>query len=465
VQPNPDARQHAHDRWAVWLIATISAWVIVPRTLQSITAPKYRTTVGVPSTPYSTIANLSLLALTLAVIGMCVLSMVDTVKDPNVRPLGPLIVMVAPWLYLTCRDLFAGTLPTRESITYPLIVATFWVLRPSFKVLNAVGISIAAAAVISLAIALALPSKGVFQDASGALITEDKEFLPIGILVGFTTHGNTIGEYMALGLPAAFFVRPNWLRAVSVMLCASCLVWSAARTSMLAVILAGLAVGFVALVGRNLRPVLVPIGLLATFAIAAAVPFFTRDPTAFSTRGFVWIQVLDAWHASEVVGYGSRWFSEIGSSSQRLAGTVFHGHNQLVHFLATGGVLLAVIAGALVVVGSIRAGKLAGDANLFGIGYLMVFAVCSFTETPFAFVDNFSIFPIVVVPWAMLMFGIRESCSPTVPEVAEGKRDTVRIPAGDIPISLLREVKVAAHPSTGPRAGAENTSKTHGRGD
>jgi hypothetical protein len=398
-----DARRRAHHMWAVLLVHTVTAWIVLPRVLQSITAPKYRVSVGMPSPPYSTVAALSLTLLTLATLGLCCLILLDTVRDPHESRLLPLLVLLAPWLLLAMRDLFAGSSPRTEALLYPLVVAALWRLRTDLRVVAHLGYAVGVAALLSLLLAATLPSKGIFSTETGALVTDDKTVLPWGILVGFLTHGNSMGLFMVLGLPAVMLVPRRWLRWALAGLVLFAILWSASRSAFIALLCALLAAAATLAVPRAARVWVGALVPLVPFAVMAVLPFVVTEPAALRFRGLIWTVSREAWASSWLVGLGSGWFSDVGSSSQRLAGTVFHAHNQFLQLLVTGGLLLAVAGIALVGTACVRAGQMARAGSAFGAAYLAALAGTGTLDVTFMFVDNLSMFPVVVLPLALIL--------------------------------------------------------------
>ena len=224
------------DRWAVALLALTWVWMVAPRILQSLLAPKYRSTVGLLAPPTHPLAGHATTLLTFALLALCVWIIVDTLGDPVERPLVPLSLMLAPWGYLVVRDLYVGNFPDIKAMIYPLVVTAVWMLRPRLRALATMGYLMGLAAVLSIALAVIMPDKGIFTTVLGTQLAEDKEVLPWGILVGVFSHGNTMGQVLALGLPmVALIPRRNW-RLLLLAVCLFAILWSASRSAMLAVV-------------------------------------------------------------------------------------------------------------------------------------------------------------------------------------------------------------------------------------
>ncbi len=420
-------RETVHDRWAALLIVTMAVWVVLPRLIQSVTAPKYASSVGVETPPLSALAALSSTVLALALAGLCLLIVLDIAKDSRPGRLGGLAVMLAPWIYLSMRDIFVDNQPDRASIMYPLVVGTLWLLRPRIEVLRYLGYVVGAAAAISIALALVLPSKGLLTSSSGGLITESKAIIPSGILVGFLTHGNSLGQFLALGLPFVAVVPHRRLRWLLLAITAYALLWTAARSMLGAVVIGIVAVAVTAAMDRASRRWVAPVVTLVPFVAGGVLPFLVTNPSAFTNRGLIWATSLDWWHRSPVTGLGSDWYARVGQTSERLAASVFNGHNQLVHLLVTGGILLAVMVALLLVVAAVRSGEIAASGRLVAVGYLGTLAGACLLEKAFAIVDNAPMMPVVVVPLTVLICGelTRSSREDTTgPELSPERRSS-----------------------------------------
>jgi O-antigen ligase len=129
------------------------------------------------------------------------------------------------------------------------------------------------------------------------------------------------------------------------------------------------------------------------------------NPYKFTNRGLIWAASLDWWQRSPFTGLGSTWYARVGSTSDRLAGSVFNGHNQLVHLLVTGGILLAVLVALQVVVAAVRSGEIAASGSLAAVGYLGTLAGACVLEKAFAIVDNAPMMTVTVVPLTVLICG------------------------------------------------------------
>lgn len=398
----------SEDRWAQLLIVAVWAWVVAPRVLQSVIAPKSRNAVGVPSAPPSAVTSLLQLALTLLLIGLCALIVVQHAKDRRPRPIAPLFVLLAPWFFIVVRDLYVGDSPGLNTILYPLIVGAVWMLRPSVDVLRTLGVLIGITAAVSIALAVAMPDRGVLRTSSGVVVTEDKELLPWGILIGFLTHGNSLGQWMALGLPWVATIQDRRLRLAFLFLTVLCVIWSASRSSMGALVAATGTAAILTIITVPARRQAAWFAALGAFLVVILLPLITTDPRAFTNRGLVWQFSFEYWASSPITGLGSGFYARVGNSTERLASTVFHGHNQFVQLLITGGIVLTALMLVQILVVIHRVAQLAARGYIAPVAYLVAFATVCTLERAFTLIgDNSASLPTVVLPFAVLAFGRR----------------------------------------------------------
>ena len=250
-----------------------------------------------------------------------------------------------------------------------------------------------------------VPSAGVFRTDIGSMVTDDKAVLPWGLLVGFYSHGNTFGQSLALGLPMVMLIPRRVLRAVLVGIMLFALLWSASRTSWIAVIVACAGAGTDAaaapsLCGRSRQAS----AMAGAILVASLVPWFGDDPTAFSSRGIVWITTRDAFEITPWFGRGSNWFEVVGSTSERLGIAVSSAHSQLLHMLVTGGVVLVLLTLPMLVLAFVGALRHLDGGSVWGVAYVLTLAGCGVTEVILRFGSVIPSFPVVVIPLAALIF-------------------------------------------------------------
>jgi O-antigen ligase len=140
------------------------------------------------------------------------------------------------------------------------------------------------------------------------------------------------------------------------------------------------------------------------FGLVVALPFRTHDPGEFSNRGFIWAVSLDWWHSAPWWGLGSDYYAKIGQTSERVASTVFEGHNEFVHLAVTGGWALLCLVALQLLTLAVRVGRLAASGQGIGVVYMVALAGTCLLEKSIGFVDSTAVFPVVVVPLSVLMF-------------------------------------------------------------
>jgi hypothetical protein len=385
------------------------AWtsVIVPRVVQSLTAPKYRTSVGDP-VPYRLPASLTSTALSLLLAGWCLALILQRLRNlPTDRGLA-LAAMAAPWIYLVVRDVYRGRLPDLASILYLVLVVAVWAARPRLDRLALLGWLVGASAVISIVLGALNPEKGVFTAIDGSAIAPEKQILPWGILVGPFTQGNNLGQFLALGLPAIAFIPRRSARALIAAVTVFAIVWTSSRSSIF-----GLVAGTMVSVTLGVTPKrfarVISIPILVTLAtLIAVIPLSAKDNGAFTNRGYVWRASLARWWAEDpIFGFGSRWYSAAG-----LGSTAYHGHNQLVHSLVVGGLVNIVLVTCMIATLIILAAQWARRGVNYPAVFVAMLLVGSIVDVTFGFVDRGYLLATAVIQAAFVAFSPPGTATP-----------------------------------------------------
>src|SRR5471030_3111838 len=94
------------DHTVVLIVVTWLA-VVLPRFVQSLTAPKHAALVN-DAIPYSPTTALLSHALTVVVIGWCVIVIALRSANLPTDRRRILVILLAPWIYLITRDFYAG---------------------------------------------------------------------------------------------------------------------------------------------------------------------------------------------------------------------------------------------------------------------------------------------------------------------------------------------------------------------
>lgn len=408
-------------RWTTAVVTVVWAWITVPRLLQTVLSPKYRNSVGSEDAPYSRVAAYADRGLYICMILVCGAVVLAFLHDIDTKAIGRLLALLAPWAYIVIRDLYVPTSVQEEAVCYLLVVLSLWTLRPEIGRIEVLGYLMGLTAAVSILLAVLQPSHAIFQTAAGEVIAEDKQILPWGLLVGIFTQGNNLGQFLALGLPAVFLIRNRRHRFVLVGLTLLAIVWSGSRSSMLAVAVGAVAYLAVVLTPKATRFYTSMACVIVPFVAVVVIPLVTTDPLAFTNRGLVWLYSLRAWNMHQWIGNGAAFYTIIGATPDRLAGSVFHGHNQFVQFMVTGGLIFGLLVVPQIVVAATRASRFAVAGQPFGVAWLALLAACCMLEKAFAYVDNINSLPAMVIPFAFVMFGQRsDRPGPDAPGVVRG---------------------------------------------
>ncbi len=388
---------------AAVLIVLAWLYVIAPRLTQSLTAPKYRTAVGEP-VPYSPQAAAVSYLTALLLAGWCVLVVAQRLRELPGDRRRALVLLLAPWVYLVCRDLYADTRPQVGTLLYPLAVVALWVLRPRLERLSLLGYLVGLTAVLSVVLATVRPDKGLLSAVSGQLVAPDKQILSSGILIGPFTDGNNLAQFLVIGLPAIGLIRSHGWRFVVGAVTGYALVFTSSRSSLAAAAAAVLLALVLVLLPRRGRAVAAATALLAASAAVVLLPLLARGDAEFTNRGVIWRVGLQDWSTDPFFGLGSRYYLIIGQYANPLGGNAFHGHNQLIQTLVTGGLIYLVLTVALIMTLAAAAVRWAGRGGSFPAVYLTAWLISCVLEVSFGVVDRDFLFAVTVVPMAVLVF-------------------------------------------------------------
>ncbi|HEY5051680.1 MAG TPA: O-antigen ligase family protein [Acidothermaceae bacterium] len=405
------------DQTVVLMVLTWLA-VVLPRFVQSLTAPKHEALIN-DAIPYSSSTSFLSHLLTLLVIGWSVLVVARGAANLPTDRRRVLVILLAPWIYLVTRDLYSGVHLHLQDLEYPAIVIAVWVLRPPIRKLALLGYLAAALALISVLMGVFLKSKGLYHASNGDLVPLGKKILPWGILVGPLTSENNLGQVLVLGLPLIGLARSRIVRLLVVALTTYAVVWTASRSSIAALAVGGLIALALQVPGRKLRQVVAAVLVLAAGLVMIALPVSTSDGTAFSNRGYIWIASLRAWSQHRLFGLGSQWFSSLAKYEEGLGGQAFHGHNTFVQMVVMGGAVLLVLVAAMAVVSLGSAVRWVGRGVNAPAVLLGTFFVSATLEWSFAFYDRDFLLAVTVLPMAMVLFAER----PRDDEPASGADD------------------------------------------
>ena len=399
----PTSTPRSRDR-AGLLFVLVAAWALVPKVVQTVTAPKYRVRVDEAEPPPTAYTSLATDLLTVALLGLCLLLVLDGLRRNPRRGLPGVLLLLAPWAWVQVRGLTLDLVPGVSDLVYPAVVVAVWVVRPGLAHLRLLGYLAGAVAVVSVAVGVLLPDKGLFRALDGNVITQEKALLPEGILVGIFTHGNTLGQYLLLGLPLIALVPRPVVRTVLLAAAALALVWSAARSSVGGAVALALVAVVLSLLPAARRAVPGRLVVWAALGLVVLLPFLTTTPGAFTNRGGIWAVSLAHWRDHPWVGNGADFYTRIAQTTGDLGGTVFHGHNEVVQLLVTGGVVLAVLTGLLVLAAVHRATRTPRGVQV-GVALALSLAGASLLEVSLQFEAGGVFLPVLLLPLATLLVG------------------------------------------------------------
>jgi hypothetical protein len=385
------------------LILLVWGYVLVPRIVQTMTAPKYRATISDPI-PVSSLGQLAERGLAVALGGFCVLVVLrGTVALPTRHRLA-LLALLTPWIYMVSRDVYADVSPDRDALLFPLLVLAVWVLQPPVRRLALLGWLVGFTSVLSVLLGAFLPMQGILVTPTGAFVDPEKQLIPIGILIGPFTDGNNLGQFLLAGMAWVALVPRRIPRLVLLAATAAAIVWSGSRSSMLAVLIGALAALLLVVAARPSRQSLTVVVVGAVALAVTALPLFTTDVSAFTNRGQIWISSLQGWTANPVFGLASNWYVDAGELNNGLGGFAYHGHNQFVQTLATGGLIYLALTGVLLLATGLAAGRQAAHDTLVPAVFLTMLLVSCTQEVSFGVVDRAFLLCVTTLPIAVVLF-------------------------------------------------------------
>lgn len=385
--------------------------VVSPRVIQSVTAPKFRRSAGIDYGGYTAAASATQDLFRAAVLILCAILLIGALADDRQRPIIPLLVFLTPWLWMTLRNWGTHAQSPIDTLQYPALAFAVWAMRPRITCLRTLAHLTAAAALISMTMALVDPPSALFRAADGSLISADKQIFPAGMLAGFLTQPNNLGQFISLGLPTIVLVRPAALRIAYGMIAMIAVVWTASRSSLYAVGITAAAVFVIAAARGAVRRQVSTLLITLTFGIVCALPLLTTSREAFSGRGLIWEASLPFWRQEVWFGQGADWYRDIAATSSSIMPTAFHGHNQLVQVLVTGGLVYAILVGLLLALASHHAVQLTAAGQFVGVVFLIALGGTCLLEVSLTVVDNQSLAPVTLLPLAVLSFA---DLAPTV---------------------------------------------------
>lgn len=376
--PSPSAVRRPGDRL---LAAAVCLGVLVPSLLVVLAGTRYLTPTGwaSPDSPAASLARNALLGLLVVILlWRIIVAPADTSRPPHT-----LLVGIAP-IVAVVSSLASGGDVVPTIIAFVTVVS-FWVRPPGVELIRQIAGWGVVSCVISLILGATLPAYGLMPSVSGD--QSDKAIVGGTLLSGMFNHSNTLGAVAVLILPLVFLFRRRSTVIFSVAVTLAALLWSASRTSIIAAIAMALAWVAVLLLRRSNRLAVsvVSLAVITASFLVALVPFVTEDPTAFTSRGQIWIFARGAFEASPIFGNGVSFFQDIWAVNNGLFKDAQHAHNSLLTQLTTLGVVgglglvLLMLSCVLISLAYARAGRFQLSM------YIIVWLVLSIGETVWRF--------------------------------------------------------------------------------
>lgn len=415
----------SRDAAAVLLIVVLWCRTIGSFTVLSLTAEKVFVPIGTDPI-WSPAANVVSKGFYLLAVGISVGVILFRLNDITRPGLWRLVVLLAPWLFLLTRDLYLGTRPNAEGVLYLVVVLALAALRPHARVLIALGALVVATAVIAIALGLLQPDAGRVHAAEGVLQERpDKAVFPsLGLLQGMFTAENSLGVYLSIGIAAVAMLPRWWLRIPGLGIVGFAICWSSARNSMFAaasMLALGAVIWIIAELGwRRSASAVARASIVTAVAGMCALPLTGWlshggwDDDAYTGRGVIWNGSLTQWSSREFwFGGGRDWYERIAESdTSPLISGAYSGHNEFVHLLATGGIMLAFLAiGSLLV----QAYGVTMPRSRYLVPGAMVvtgIALSGWLEVPLGYVNWSMYWTVTFVPLAVLFLAPPSNVDP-----------------------------------------------------
>lgn len=387
--------------WLIWIFA---AYSVLPPLVNLVLVGRPSTVAAVAvSEQIDTSALASVIRSGLAVLlaAYCAYLVVQSVYSKRQIMLVAVLPLISLWAAVAISGQIHGADLSPATFALPLVALAVASTSPKVRQLahlGRVGICLAA---LSLLLALFEPDLAI-QQSNKPIWTPFQ-----GLLAGPLGHANTLGQALALTLPLIFLVDQGiwrWAGGSAVLVT---LMLTGSRTCLIAVAggLAGAAI--VAALARTplasrrfAARMLVPIifaGLIMQYiVIRGARPF------EFSGRGQIWGPSLRDWRESPWLGNGPDYYRASARLVGELLSVAYHGHNEIIHLLATAG-LAGIFAAAWMIWGLLW--KSAGSAlQSVHIAWGLCWLTVGFSEVP---TDFYSLTTLSLFSWIPLAMLIR----------------------------------------------------------
>lgn len=387
-------------RWQKLFVLFIASAGIAPDFAQTVSMDRRAFVEGAANVyPPLVTATSSTAAWSLLLV--CVVLAIAAVIARPSRLLGPIPLALAPCVWLATTSFLREQPLSPSLVTAAAVILAVWALGIEISDLVVLAYVAAAVAAFTLAGFLLFPSRVLFYNLSGT--ASDASILGIALVSGPFTHPNTLGLFLALGLPFTNLVSNRAVRTALIVLILIALVLSSSRTALLGAAAWLLLIVVLALPAwRATRALL---GLVAALALAAivALPLATTDPDAFTQRGAIWMYNLRAVGDDWITGLGFDWYADNRATiTADLSSAAGHGHSVFITNLIEGGIVLVLLMAAMGAVAWRRSRSMPRVQGGVALAFLLTFVVQSSTETIFRFSgpDPYlavSLLPIVVI--------------------------------------------------------------------
>jgi len=398
--PSTRVFRHGNAALAVLVVTSIGL-VVVPDLItylsvehQPIVPPGEAATS--PELPLAQLASLAGSAILLALSALIVLMP----GRPNRSITGLLALLLAVNLpYLVSPELPGPTDLIKVVLANVFIVA-LWNIGAPIAGLKWLPITVAVISVYSLVGGLIIPQNMMYNIASEKAIIAGWE------LAGPFGHANVLGMYCAVAFAFIPLITGLRWRLLTGSILFVTLLAAASRTALIA---AGVVVLWWILCRfRTMISIRVAGTVLASSCAAAmfVVPFVDWDRDAFTQRASVWVESINVWQQSPVVGMGVNWFLDDAQSLGNIAKWAYvgTGHNFVIDTLVRSGLVgIAVLLPLLVAAIHAARAMPTTDQQIACFGFLIAFFVAATTEAVWALLPNLQLFPISGLILAVLI--------------------------------------------------------------
>ncbi|MCV7185731.1 O-antigen ligase family protein [Mycolicibacterium murale] len=328
----------------------------------------------------SLVSDLTLIAPIVALL----LAFVLSIKDLPSAQLGFAAALISPWIILYPGFLFFEGLEfSARELVYPIFVLAVCVVRPTVDELVSVVAKIGVVtAICAVLLGVFLPSIAYMPASWNA----DKQILGEAILMGMYAHSNQLGTVLALSIPFIVGAYSGVKRNLYLVVVVVASVWSASRSSLLAIAafcLVGLIIAvFNAGKSRALNAQLYAGAVVVACGVAVWLPISTENLDAYTSRGLIWQMSLEYWSKAFWLGWGPEILSTDNELTWMIGARPKTSHNIWLTFATTGGVLAVVaflIAFGLLTVFAMKAYRLGWSTPML---FALMLALIGIAEDP-----------------------------------------------------------------------------------